>query len=60
MKIYKFVYYPTNNPPHYLLNLTLRERGQWAISYYLHDSQLTKKKKKNKDPWINIACYKCI
>jgi transglutaminase/protease-like cytokinesis protein 3 len=56
LKTHKFVYYPGDQG--YVANVTVRERGQWAISYMKdmgNDGRPTKK-----DSWINVACYKCI
>ncbi|KAI9297935.1 hypothetical protein K502DRAFT_362833 [Neoconidiobolus thromboides FSU 785] len=55
MKIHKFVYYPGDQG--YVANVTLRERGQWAISYMVENKQ---ERASKRDPWINVACYRCI
>ncbi|KAJ9051870.1 hypothetical protein DSO57_1000530 [Entomophthora muscae] len=55
MKVHKFVYYPGDQG--YIANVTLRERGQWAISYMVHSKE---ERPSKRDPWINVACYRCI
>ncbi|KAI0221364.1 hypothetical protein L0F63_002396 [Massospora cicadina] len=55
MKVHKFVYYPGDQG--YVANVTLRERGQWAISYLW---QSRGERPAKRDPWINVACYRCI
>lgn len=55
MKIHKFVYYPGDQG--YIANVTLRERGQWAISYMVQSKE---ERPSKREPWINVACYRCI